>query len=92
MSDVLPDRGTPDRDEIEELREKLLLRGYELHLSKHQTRWFGALHRDNIVSTISAPYGFGDSALEAAQAAWTIYLETPTLNSYKPHPDDTRGA
>jgi hypothetical protein len=69
VSDVLPDDGTPERDEIEEIRAKLLERGYEMHLDKQATGWFAPLLRDNLLGPSSSPYGFGDTPLAAARDA-----------------------
>lgn len=87
-SEALPEIGSPERDEIDEIRSKLQERGYELHITKQQTGWLAALVRDNIQGASSSPYGFGDTAVSAVRDAWQVYLDTPSIHGYKPHPDD----
>lgn len=90
MSDHLPEPGTSEADEIEEIGAKLRERGYEMHVERQPTGWFAPLLRDNLLGPSSAPYGFGETAVDAARDAWRVYLKTPSISGYKPHPDDDR--
>jgi hypothetical protein len=80
----LPPKGSPERTEIDEIAGRLDEAGYELALTNEvDDTWYAALPRRGVTGPASAPFAAGKSAVEAARNAWTLYVSTPSLSSFK---------
>jgi hypothetical protein len=80
----LPPKGSPERTEIDEIAGRLEEAGYELSLTNEvDETWYAALLRRGVAGPASAPFAAGHSAVEAARNAWTLYVSTPSLSSFK---------
>jgi hypothetical protein len=83
---TLPERGSREREEIEDLSREFSDAGFDLQLSTEGSSWIAALLRRETLAPASAPYAIGPTAVEATRGAWRLYLSTPSLNSLRPPP------
>jgi hypothetical protein len=82
MSVRLPEIGTQDRLEIEEIRERIHDAGYAMHIHPAgEGIWAAALHRLRLRSTGTTPWEAGETPLEAARNALAMFESRADLRS-----------
>jgi hypothetical protein len=86
MGTALPETGSDEREEIEDLSREFADAGFDLQLSKEGASWVAALLRRETLVPAAAPYAMGATAVEATRSAWRLYLSAPSLNSLRPPP------
>jgi hypothetical protein len=81
---ALPEAGSRERDEIDDLSRTFAAAGFDLQLSNEGSSWVAALRRHGSLLPAGASYAIGSSPVEATRAAWQLYVTVPSLNSIDP--------
>jgi len=81
---ALPEAGSRERDEIDDLSRAFTAAGFDLQLSAEGSSWVAALRRHDTLVAGSASYAIGPTAVDATRSAWQLYLTAPSLNSFDP--------
>lgn len=84
MAAALPDEGSRERDEIDDLSRAFAAAGFDLQLSNDGPSWVAALRRHDSLVPAGASFAIGPTAVAATRAAWQLYLTSPSLNSFDP--------
>jgi hypothetical protein len=81
---ALPDAGSREREEVDDLSRSLAAAGFDLHLSREGAAWVAALRRHDSLVSSEASFATGPTALAATLAARELYLAVPSLSSLAP--------